>query len=87
MSEFRLSQEVELEDSRLKGRVADFSLDKRMMFEALRKKPPECLQELAHWLPGTCLVSCAQTSRLASLVVVGLLNNWQDSNRVKSAQY
>lgn len=55
------------ENSRLKRLVADLSLDKHMLSEALRKKSLRLARrrELAQWFHGTFQVSCARACRLA----------------------
>ena len=58
VSELRRLRQLEEENSRLKRLVADLSLDKHMLSEALRR-------ELAGWLQDTFQVSCLRACRLA----------------------
>ena len=67
VSELRRLRQVEEENSRLKRLVADLSLDKHMLSEALRKKSlrPARRRELAGWFQDTFQVSCLRACRLA----------------------
>lgn len=67
VSELRRLRQLEEENNRLKRLVADLSLDKHMLSEALRKKSlrPARRRELAHWFRDTFSVSCARACRLA----------------------
>ncbi|MEO7859951.1 MAG: transposase [Nitrospirales bacterium] len=67
VSELRRLRQVEEENSRLKRLVADLSLDKPMLSEALRKKSlrPARRRELAAWFHRTFQVSCLRACRLA----------------------
>ena len=68
--ELRRLRQVEEENARLKRLVADLSLDKHMLSEALRKSlRPARHRELAQWFHGTFQVSCARTCRLAEFGV------------------
>ncbi|MCI0427580.1 MAG: transposase [Nitrospiraceae bacterium] len=65
-SELRRLRQLEEENSRLKRLVADLSLDKHMLSEALRKNlRPAHRRERAQWFQGTVAVSCARAFRLA----------------------
>ena len=67
VSKLRRFRQLEEENSRLKRLVADLSLDKHMLSEALRKKSlrPARRRELAGWLQDTFQVSCLRACRLA----------------------
>jgi putative transposase len=67
VSELRRLRQVEEENSRLKRLVADLSLDKHMLSEALRKKSlrPARRRELAAWFYRTFQVSGLRACRLA----------------------
>jgi len=67
VSELRHLRQLEEENSRLKRLVADLSLDKHRLSEALRKKSlrPARRRELAPWFHGTFAVRCARACRLA----------------------
>lgn len=67
VSELHRLRQVEEENARLKRLVADLSLDKHMLSEALRKKSlwSARRQELAHWFHETFQVSCVRAYFLA----------------------
>ena len=65
-SELRRLRQLEEENSRLKRLVADLSLDKHMLSEALPKNlRPARRRELAQWFQATVQVRCARACRLA----------------------
>jgi putative transposase len=61
VSELRWLRQLKEENSRLKQRVADLTLDKHMLSEALRKKSlrPARRRALAQWFRVSFAVSCA----------------------------
>ena len=65
VSELRRLRQVEEENARLKRLVADLSLDKHMLSEALRKKVygPPAAGNWPQWFHGTFQVSCARACR------------------------
>ena len=67
VSELRRLRQLEEENTRLKRLVADLSLDKHMLSEALGKKSrkPARRRELARWFQDTYQVSCVRACRLA----------------------
>ena len=67
VSELRRLRQLEEENGRLKQLVADLSLDKHMLSEALRKKSikPARRRELTQWFRETFQVSCKWACRLA----------------------
>ena len=62
VSEPRRLRQLEEESARLKRLVADLSLDKHMLWEALQKKGlrPARRRELAHWFREIFSVNCAR---------------------------
>src|SRR5262244_2373047 len=66
VSEFRRLRQLENENNRLKRLVADLTLDKHMLSEALRKNlRPVRRRELAEWCQVTFQVSCVRACRVA----------------------
>lgn len=66
VSELRRLRQLEEENSRLKRLVADLSLDKPRLSEALRKSlRPARRRELTAWFQDTFQVSCLRACRLA----------------------
>ncbi len=68
--EMRWVKQLEDENRRLKGLVADLTLDKHMLQEVLRKKrvlKPAALRERARWVIGTLHVSTQRACRLVRL--------------------
>ena len=67
VSELREMRSLEDETARLKKVVADLSLDKHILTEALRKKRlrPTQRRELAAWVQTTLAVSCVRVCHLA----------------------
>jgi putative transposase len=67
LNELRQVRQLEAENAQLKRLVADLSLDKHILQEALRKKRlrPTQRRELAGWVHATFHVSCVRACHLA----------------------